>query len=56
MKTLRLIFWDQLSFSLASLKDIGAHDTILMCELRDEVTRVKHHPKKIALWLTFNKF
>ena len=50
MKTLRLIFWDQLSFSLASLKDIGAHDTILMCELRDEVTRVKHHPKKIALW------
>lgn len=50
MNTLRLIFWDQLSLSLASLKDIGPHDTILMCELRDEVTRVRHHPKKIALW------
>ncbi len=50
MKTLRLIFWDQLSLSISSLKDIGPHDTILMCELRDEVTRIKHHPKKIALW------
>jgi deoxyribodipyrimidine photolyase-related protein len=50
MNTLRLIFSDQLSLSLASLKDIGAHDTILMCELRGEVTRVRHHPKKIALW------
>jgi len=52
MKTLRLIFWDQLSLSLSSLKDVGPHDTILMCELRDEVTRVKHHPKKIALWFS----
>jgi len=50
MNTLRLIFWDQLSLALASLKNIGAQDTILMCELRDEVTRVRHHPKKIALW------
>lgn len=50
MKTLRLIFWDQLSLSLSSLKDVGLYDTVLMCELRDEVTAVKHHPKKIALW------
>lgn len=50
MKRLRLIFWDQLSFSISSLKDVAPDDTILMCELRDEVTRVKHHPKKIALW------
>lgn len=52
MKTLRLIFWDQLSFCLSSLKDISTDDTILMCELRDEVTRIKHHPKKIALWFS----
>lgn len=50
MKILRLIFWDQLSLSISSLRDATASDTILMCELRDEVTRVKHHPKKIALW------
>ncbi len=52
MKTLRLIFWDQLSLSLSSLKDVGSYDTVLMCELREEVTRVKHHPKKIALWFS----
>jgi deoxyribodipyrimidine photolyase-related protein len=23
-----------------------------MCELQDEVTRIKHHPKKIALWFS----
>lgn len=49
-RTLRLIFCDQLSFSISSLNDISTHDTVLMCELREEVTRVKHHPKKIALW------
>lgn len=52
MKKLRLIFWDQLSFSLSSLKDVGSDDTILMCELREEVTRIRHHPKKIALWFS----
>lgn len=52
MKTLRLIFWDQLSHYISSLKDISTDDTILMCELRDEATRVKHHPKKIALWFS----
>lgn len=50
MKILRLIFWDQLSFCISSLKDIGLNDTVLMCELGDEVRRIKHHPKKIALW------
>lgn len=52
MKALRLVFWDQLSLSLSSLKDVGPHDIVLMCELRNEVTRVKHHPKKIALWFS----
>ncbi|MFM8454379.1 MAG: cryptochrome/photolyase family protein [Gammaproteobacteria bacterium] len=52
MKTIRFIFWDQLSHSISSLKDISAHDTVLMCELRHEVTRIPHHPKKIALWFS----
>ena len=52
MKTHRLIFWDQLSLSISSLKDVAPHDTIFMCELKDEATRVNHHPKKIALWFS----
>lgn len=52
MKILRFIFWDQLSPSLSSLTDISFHDTVLMCELKDEATRIQHHPKKIALWFS----
>ena len=29
---------------------MNPHDTVLMCELREEATYAKHHPKKIALW------
>ncbi|MDP2192970.1 MAG: cryptochrome/photolyase family protein [Alphaproteobacteria bacterium] len=52
MKTLRFIFWDQLSPSISSLKNILPSDIVLMCELREEVTRIPHHPKKIALWFS----
>ncbi|MBY0281773.1 MAG: cryptochrome/photolyase family protein [Alphaproteobacteria bacterium] len=52
MRVLRFIFWDQLSSSLPSLKDVTPSDIILMCELRQEATLVKHHPKKIALWFS----
>lgn len=49
MKVLRLILGDQLSRSISSLKDIDpAHDMILMCEVWEEATYVKHHKKKIA--------
>ena len=48
MSTLRLILGDQLSESLASLKDAQKHDTIMLCEVAMEATYVKHHPKKIA--------
>ena len=48
-KTLRLILGDQLSHNVSSLKDIDPeNDTILMCEVWDEATYVKHHKKKIA--------
>lgn len=45
-----LILGDQLSRSLSSLEDLDPErDQILMCEVRDEATYVKHHKKKIAL-------
>ncbi len=47
--TLRLILGDQLSHSISSLKDADSeHDEILMCEVWEEATYVKHHKKKIA--------
>ena len=45
---LRLILGDQLSLSLASLTDATADDLLLMCEVRQEATYVKHHKKKIV--------
>lgn len=49
MKTLRLITGDQLSLSISSLKDYDKdNDRVLMCEVIDEATYVKHHKKKIA--------
>lgn len=48
MSTLRLVLGDQLSECLSSLGDAQPHDTILMCEVMEEATYVKHHPKKIA--------
>lgn len=49
MATLRLILGDQLSESISSLKHSNPdQDIILMCEVWDEATYVKHHKKKIA--------
>lgn len=48
MTILRIILSDQLSDSLSSLKDIAGDDIILMCEVMEEATYVRHHPKKIA--------
>ncbi len=48
-KTLRLILGDQLSHSISSIEDCDkANDIILMCEVLEEATYVKHHKKKIA--------
>ena len=50
MKTLRLIFGDQLSKSISSLEGYNKnYDHILMCEVIEEATYVKHHKKKMAL-------
>jgi len=49
MKTLRLILGDQLSHDISSLKDCNkTEDIILMCEVWNDATYVKHHKKKIA--------
>ncbi|MDE1901783.1 MAG: cryptochrome/photolyase family protein [Alphaproteobacteria bacterium] len=48
MTSLRLILGDQLSASISSLEGTSAEDFILMCEVMEEATYVKHHPKKIA--------
>ena len=49
MSSLRLIFSDQLSESISSLVGLEPkNDLILMCEVWDEATYVKHHKLKIA--------
>lgn len=49
MTTLRLILGDQLSQSISSLEGYdSSQDIILMCEVWEEATYVKHHKKKIA--------
>ncbi len=49
MSVLRLILGDQLNESISSLSDIDPqHDLIVMCELQEEATYVKHHVKKLV--------
>lgn len=48
-KTLRVVLGDQLSRDLSSLRDIDkGRDVVLMMEVMEEATYVKHHKKKIA--------
>ena len=47
--TLRLILGDQLSPEMSSLRDVGrSSDLILIAEVMEEATYVRHHKKKIA--------
>ncbi|MBX9705447.1 MAG: cryptochrome/photolyase family protein [Gammaproteobacteria bacterium] len=49
MSALRLLLADQLSHTISSLTDIDKkNDVVLMCEVMEEATYVKHHVKKIA--------
>jgi deoxyribodipyrimidine photolyase-related protein len=48
--TLRLVLGDQLSHSLSSLSDIDVgRDTVLMAEVSDEASYVRHHKQKLVL-------
>ncbi|KTD03960.1 deoxyribodipyrimidine photolyase-related protein [Legionella geestiana] len=49
MKRLHLVLGNQLSESISSLKDFNPEkDLVLMCEVMEEATYVRHHQKKIA--------
>ncbi len=49
MKTLRLLFADQLNWSLSALCDLDqANDIVMLCEVMEEATQIPHHPQKIA--------
>lgn len=49
MGAVRLILGDQLNTAISSLSDIDKKsDTVLMAEVYEEATYVRHHPKKIA--------
>ena len=53
MHTLRMILGDQLTDGIAALDGIDpAQDRVLMAEVRDECTYVRHHKKKIVLVLS----
>ena len=52
-KTLRLVLGDQLNRDISHMRGIDKdNDTILMCEVWNEATYVKHHKKKIAFLFT----
>lgn len=49
MGSLRLILGDQLTHSIAALGDADkANDTVMLCEVSEEASYVRHHQKKIA--------
>ncbi|HEX2528312.1 MAG TPA: cryptochrome/photolyase family protein [Geminicoccus sp.] len=49
MAVLRLVLGDQLSQRISSLSGLAlAEDLVLMCEVQEEATYVRHHQKKIA--------
>ncbi len=50
LRSVRLVLGDQLSDSLSALSDAEPeHDLILMAEVLEEATYVRHHPQKIIL-------
>ena len=52
MAALILVLGDQLTATLPAISDANkSTDTILMAEVREEATYVKHHKKKIAFYL-----
>ena len=53
MKTLRLVLGDQLCRSISALRDIDRNrDVVLMVEVYEENTYVRHHKQKIVLVLS----
>lgn len=50
MSVLRVILWNQLNLEISSLKNCKKDkDILLLCELMEDATYVKHHKKKLVL-------
>jgi deoxyribodipyrimidine photolyase-related protein len=50
---LRVVLGDQLSPGIAALRDVDpGRDVVLMAEVAEEATHVRHHPQKIVLFLS----
>jgi len=49
MSTLRIVLGDQLTHGLSSLRDHAPGDTVLMMEVAEEATYVRHHKQKLTL-------
>jgi len=49
MTTLRIVLGDQLTRGLSALRDIAPGDIILMMEVVEEATYVRHHKQKLTL-------
>lgn len=57
MKTLHVVFYNHFYKNLDHLKHLNPkHDAILLAESRDEATHVKHHKKKLVLWVSVLRF
>ncbi|BBK38033.1 (6-4) photolyase [Allostella sp. ATCC 35155] len=52
MSTLRIVLGDQLDPRLSALDGASPEDVVLMMEVADEATYVRHHPKKIVFLLS----
>ena len=52
MTMLRIVLGDQCSDTLSALSDLVPGDVVLLSEVMDECTYVKHHAKKIVLVLS----
>jgi deoxyribodipyrimidine photolyase-related protein len=52
MKTLRFLLGDHLTRDVAALADLTGDDVVLMVEVWEETTYVRHHKQKIALILS----
>jgi len=48
MSTLRFVLGDQLSSEMSSLRDVAAGDVILMVEVAEEASFVRHHKQKLV--------
>ena len=52
MKKVCVIYWDQLSDSLSSLKKINKSDVLFFAEVKELTSNVPHHKKKLVFLLS----